>query len=132
MKKGLLILLLLIPAAELCSIIEVGRRIGGWQTFGLLLLIGFAGAWFARSEGRKAWQEARRQMQAGQPPGQALLDGLCVLAGGLLLLIPGFLSDIVGVTMLLPLTRPVYRLLLYGWLARKARSGTFTIRRGPF
>ncbi|TJY39726.1 membrane protein FxsA [Cohnella pontilimi] len=132
MYKWLAILIILIPAAEIWGIIEMGRHIGGWPTFALLLLTGFAGAALARSEGRKVWLQAQRQMEAGQVPGRAMLDGLCVLAGGLLLMMPGFISDIVGVTLLLPITRPVYRLWLYRWLERKIRSGSFTIRRGPY
>jgi UPF0716 protein FxsA len=129
--KWLVALIIIVPAAELWGIVEMGRHIGGWATFGLLLLTGFVGAWLARSEGRKVWQQAQRQMEAGQIPGNSLLDGLCVLVGGLLLMMPGFISDIVGFTVLFPLTRPFYRLFLYRWVERKIRSGSFTIRRGP-
>lgn len=131
MSRWLLALLVAVPAAELWGIIQMGRWVGGWQTFLLILLTGLAGAWLARSEGRKVWLDAQRQLQAGQMPGRALLDGICVLAGGLLLMMPGFITDIVGVTLLFPPTRPFYRLLLYGWLERKVRSGSFAIRRGP-
>ncbi|MBW5447426.1 membrane protein FxsA [Cohnella sp. CFH 77786] len=131
MYRWLLALMIIVPAAELWGIIQVGHWIGGWQTFGLLLLTGFGGAWLARSEGRKVWLDAQRQLQSGQMPGRALLDGLCVLVGGLLLMMPGFFTDLVGVTLLLPITRPLYRLLLYGWLERKIRSGSLSIRRGP-
>jgi UPF0716 protein FxsA len=131
MYKWLVALMIVIPAAELWGIIEMGRHIGGWPTFGLLLLTGFAGAALARYESRKVWLQAQRQMEAGQVPGRALLDGLCVLVGGLLLMMPGFITDVVGVTLLLPVTRPFYRILLYRWLERKIRSGSFTIRRGP-
>jgi UPF0716 protein FxsA len=129
--KWLIALIIIVPAAELWGIIEMGRRIGGWQTFGLLLLIGFLGAWLAKTEGRKVWLDARRQMESGVMPGRALLDGLCVLVGGILLMMPGFITDVVGFTLLFPITRPFYRLLLYGWLERKIRSGSLSIRRGP-
>jgi UPF0716 protein FxsA len=131
MQKGLLALLLIVPALEMWGIIEMGHWIGGWTTFGLLLLSGFLGASLLRSEGRKVWQQAQRQIQAGQVPGFALLDGLCVLAGGIMLMAPGFLSDIIGITLLLPVTRPLYRMFLFRWLERKVRKGNFTIGRGP-
>ncbi|WP_123039531.1 FxsA family protein [Cohnella candidum] len=132
MFRWLAALIIIVPAAELWGIIQMGRWIGGWQTFGLLLLSGFGGAWLARNEGRKVWREAQHQLQSGQMPGKALLDGLCVLAGGLLLVMPGFISDIVGVTLLFPLTRPFYRLLLYAGLERLVRTGSLSIRGGPF
>jgi UPF0716 protein FxsA len=129
MQRGLLALLIIVPALEMWGIIEMGHWIGGWQTFGLLIATGFLGAWLIRVEGRKVWQQAQRQMQAGQVPGLSILDGLCVLAGGIMLMAPGFLSDIIGITMLLPFTRPIYRIFMYRWLERKIRSGNFKLYR---
>ncbi|GGG74713.1 FxsA family protein [Paenibacillus radicis (ex Gao et al. 2016)] len=120
---------ILIPALEFWGIVQVGNQIGGWNTFFLILLISLLGAYLAQMEGRKVWFEAQRLMQEGQIPGLMLLDGLCVLAGGLLLFIPGFFSDIIGITLLLPLTRPWYRRLLLGWLEKRMRNGNFTIGR---
>lgn len=131
MHRWLLALVIVLPAVELWGIVEMGRWIGGWETLILLVLGGILGAWLARLEGRKVWLQAQRQMQAGQVPGHALLEGLCVLAGGILLMIPGFLSDLVGLTMLLPVTRPLYRLAMYRWLERRVRKGSVTIHRGP-
>ncbi len=131
MPRGLLILLIIIPALEMWGIIEMGQWIGGWATFGLLIATGFLGAWLIRTEGRKVWRQAQRQIQAGQVPGFALLEGLCVLAGGIMLMAPGFITDIIGITLLLPFTRPFYRIILYRWIERKVRSSKFTIHRGP-
>jgi UPF0716 protein FxsA len=131
MQKGLLALLIIVPLLEIWGIIEMWHWIGGWVTFGLLLLSGFLGASLIRSEGRKVWLQVQRQLQAGQVPGFAMLEGLCVLAGGIMLIVPGFLSDIIGITLLLPLTRPLYRMFLFRWLERKVRNGTFSIGRGP-
>jgi len=117
--------------AEIAVIILAADWLGAGATFALLLLGVVAGALLAQTEGRKAWLEAQRQMQSGQMPGQAILNGLCIMAGGLLLVIPGFLSDIVGITLLLPFTRPLYRGWLYRWLERKFRSGSFRIYGGP-
>jgi UPF0716 protein FxsA len=128
--KWLLALIILVPAAELWGIIRMGHWIGSWQTFGLILITGFLGAWLARREGRKVWQDAQQRLRTGEMPGRALLDGACVLVGGVLLMTPGFFTDIVGITMLFPLTRPFYRLILYGWLARKIRSGSMAVRYG--
>ncbi|MFD0588356.1 FxsA family protein [Paenibacillus sp. GCM10027627] len=130
MYKWLLALFLIVPVVELWGILQMGDWIGGWNTFFILIGTGFAGAYFARLEGRKVWLEAQRQMQVGQMPGRALIDGLCVLLGGLLLLIPGFFSDLLGLALLLPITRPIFRHIVLQWLEKKMKSGDgFTIRR---
>src|SRR5690606_13954963 len=107
LRGWLLAVFVIFPGIELWGIIEMGRRMGGWSTLGLLILAGVLGTWLAQLEGRKVLQQAQRQMQAGQPPGMSLLDGLCVLVGGLLLLFPGFVSDVIGLTLLIPFTRPL-------------------------
>lgn len=131
MQKKLFPMLIIALLIEIWGIYMMGQWIGGLLTFALLIGMGVLGTWFIKTEGRRVWQQAQRQMQAGEVPGHTLLEGLCVLAGGILLIVPGFISDIIGITMLLPFTRPVYRIYLYRWLERKVRSGNFTIHRGP-
>ncbi|MBD2870513.1 FxsA family protein [Paenibacillus arenilitoris] len=129
MYKWLVAAFIVIPIVELWGILQVGDLIGGWTTFLILVAMGFVGAYLARAEGRKVWGEAQRQMQAGQIPGRTMLDGICVLAGGLMLLMPGFFSDIAGITLLLPFTRPFYRQLMLGWIEKRMRDGHFRIGR---
>ena len=129
MYKWILAAFFIVPVVELWGILQVGDWIGGWNTFLVILLISAVGAYFARSEGRKVWQEAQRQLQEGQMPGRALIDGICVMLGGLLLLTPGFFSDLIGIVMLLPVTRPLLRSLVLQWLEKRMRNGSFTIRR---
>lgn len=117
---------------EAVGIYMMQRWIGGWPTFLLLVAAAVVGGLLLRSEGRKVWQEANMQLAAGQMPGHAILDGICLLAGGLLLIFPGFLSDIAGLLLALPWTRGPLRLGIYGWLAGKVRSGTFRIGGGGF
>lgn len=118
-------------AAELAGIIAMSYWIGGLWTFVLLVLGAVLGGYMMRTEGRKSWDEARRRFSEGEAPGPAVLDGICVVAGGLLLAVPGFLSDIVGITLLLPFTRKLYRAGMYIWLERRFRSGSVRIYRGP-
>ncbi|WP_028611887.1 FxsA family protein [Paenibacillus harenae] len=129
MYKWLLAAIIILPIVELWGILQVGDWIGGWTTFFIILIMGLAGAYLARAEGRKVWVEAQQQMQAGQIPGITMLDGICVLAGGLMLLMPGFLSDIVGITLLFPLTRPFYRQLMLQWIEKRMKNGDFRIGR---
>lgn len=130
MHRGILALFIIIPALELWGIIEMGQWIGGFATFALLLLTGFLGAWLIRVEGSKVWRQVQTQLQAGQMPGYTLLEGLCVLVGGVMLMAPGFISDFIGIILLLPITRPIFRIVIYRWLERKVRNGSFTIGAG--
>ena len=129
MYKWLLAAFLIVPVIELWCILQVGEWIGGWTTFLIIVATGIAGAYFARLEGRKVWLAAQRQLEIGQMPGRSLIDGLCVLLGGLLLLVPGFISDILGIVLLLPITRPIFRQIILQWLEKRMRNGQFTIRR---
>ena len=124
-----LLAVILVPALEIWGILRMGGWIGAGPTFLLILAAGVAGIYIMRKEGTRAWREAQRQLQAGQPPGHALLNGLCVLIGGVLLLVPGFFSDIVGLTLIAPPTRRLYRGWIIGWLERRMKNGSLTIRR---
>ncbi|EXX89389.1 exlusion protein FxsA [Paenibacillus darwinianus] len=121
---------IVVPALEIWSIITMGGWIGGVATFLLMVASGIVGGYLMRQEGRKAWTEAQRQMEAGQMPGRALLDGLCIVAGGILLISPGFVTDLIGITLLLPLTRRFYRSVMLAWLEKKMRGGSFMMRGG--
>ena len=105
-------------AAELFVVIEVAGAIGLGATILLLILSWPIGAWALRTQGRAAWRRLSEAVAAGRSPGREVLDGVLVLLGGLLLIVPGFISDIVGALALLPPTRA----LLRGGLARNLQS----------
>lgn len=128
-RKWLIIGLIAFAIIEIAGIVQMNRWIGGMATALIMLLTAVLGAYLAQAEGRKVWAEAQRQLQAGQIPGRMLLDGLCVFAGGILLALPGFLSDIAGITLLLPVTRPFYRGFMLRWLEKRMKNGTFILRR---
>src|SRR5471032_1665623 len=100
----MLILLILWPLAELLVIVEVANAIGVLLTF-LLLLVGVPlGGWALRSQGAVVWRRAADAIATGRPPGRHLIDGALVVAGGMLLIVPGFITDVLGITLLLPPT----------------------------
>jgi UPF0716 protein FxsA len=113
-----LLLFLLWPVAELVVIVKVAEAIGVLLTL-LLLLAGWPlGMLAIRSEGRAVWRRMAAAVEHGRVPGREVLDGALVLIGGTLLMIPGFISDAVGILLLLPPARiPLRRLL-----ARNFRS----------
>jgi len=107
---GLLALVfILVPIAELYVIIQVGHVLGVVNTLALLVLISFAGAWLMKHEGLSTWRRAQRQIDAGKVPGAELVDGALILLAGALLLAPGFLTDAVGLLLLLPPVRAAGR-----------------------
>ena len=90
-------LLLVVPLLEVVVIIAVGRAIGGWPTFFLLLAESMFGAWLVRHEGARAWSSLQEALTTGTMPSRQLSDAALVMVGGVLLLAPGFITDIVGV-----------------------------------
>jgi UPF0716 protein FxsA len=114
---ALVILALLI--GEILVIRLVAESIGGGPTFLLLVATSLFGAWCIAHEGRRAWQALGEAVRAGRPPARELADGVLILLGGLLLLLPGFISDVLGLVLVLPFTRPLVRGLVVPLLGRR-------------
>src|SRR5215203_2478342 len=108
----LVALFIAVPIAELAVIIQVGQAIGVWWTIAILVADSVLGSVLMRSQGRAAWRRFNAALQAGRPPAREVLDGVLVIFGGALLLTPGFLTDVLGILLLLPPTRAVVRGLL--------------------
>jgi UPF0716 protein FxsA len=124
----LFLLFIVVPLAELYVIIQVGEAIGVLPTIALLLADSILGSMLMRAQGRLAWRRFTEAVQAGRPPARETLDGALVLLGGAFLLTPGFLSDILGVVLLLPPTRALVRRLLARRLLGRM---TASMTRGP-
>lgn len=108
----LVVLFLLTPIAELAVIVQVSDGIGLGSTVGLLILVSLLGAWLVKREGLGAWRRVQQQVHAGKVPAAEMVDGVMILVGGALLLTPGFLTDALGLALLLPPVRAVIRRLL--------------------
>jgi UPF0716 protein FxsA len=115
------LLFIVLPIAELYVIIQVGGAIGVGPTLALLLLDGIVGAVLARSQGRAAWQRFNLALAEGRVPARETADGAMIIFGGALLLTPGFITDVVGLLLLLPPTRALIRRGL-GRLAQRRMS----------
>ena len=113
-RTGRLILvgLLVVPLLEIVTIIAVGQAVGPWWTFGALIALSVVGAALVHREGRRTWGRLRAALRQGQPPAKELADAGLVLLGGAMLLTPGFLTDALGLFVVLPLTRPITRVWL--------------------
>jgi UPF0716 protein FxsA len=118
----LVILFIVVPIAELYVIIQVGEAIGVLPTLALLLADAVLGSLLLKHQGRGAWRRFNEALAARRFPGKEVADGLLIVVGGTLLLAPGFLTDIVGVFLLIPPTRAIARSLL-----RRFTVGRFTV-----
>jgi UPF0716 protein FxsA len=105
----LVLLFVVVPIAELFVIIQVGEAIGVLPTIALLIVDSVLGSMLMRSQGRAAWRRFNAALAEGRIPHREVLDGALVIFGGALLLTPGFLSDILGILLLLPPTRALAR-----------------------
>ena len=112
MRLLLVILFIVVPIAELALLIQVGQAIGVWWTVGLLFADALLGAWLLRTQGRAAWARFNEALAGGRVPHREVVDGVLVIFGGVLLLTPGFITDIFGVLFLFPPTRVLLRGLL--------------------
>src|SRR5918996_2857812 len=117
----LVIAFILVPLAELAVLIPVGDWIGLVPTLVLLLVVSVAGAWLAKREGLSAWRRFQLALAEGRMPTVEVADGAMILLAGALLLTPGFLSDVVGILLLLPPTRAMARRLVPRLAARRVR-----------
>jgi len=125
----LLMIFICVPVMELYILIEAGRIIGIGATVGLIMITGVAGAWLARSQGLEILKKIQQETANGQMPAQTLIDGALILVGGLLLLTPGFFTDALGFSFLVPITRELWRRGLSAWLEKQVRQGSVTIHR---
>jgi len=125
----LLIMFVFVPVMELYILIEASSMIGIGATVGLIMLTGVAGAWLARSQGLEILRRIQQETANGQMPAQTMIDGALILVGGLLLLTPGFFTDALGFSFLVPITRELWRKGLSAWLEKQVRQGSVTIHR---
>jgi UPF0716 protein FxsA len=129
----LLILLIAVPIAELWIIVQVADGIGILWTLLLLFGISIAGARLLKQQGTSTWRRLRETTAGGGIPTEEVTDGAMILLGGALLLTPGFLTDVVGLWLLIPQTRAVVKKLFRRVMARRARTrerrrGIYTTR----
>ncbi len=129
MSIGLVIFLALIgvPLIEIAVFIEVGGRIGLWATLATIFATAAIGAALLRYQGLSVLADARDSVERGELPVRALLDGVCLVIAGALLLTPGFVTDMAGALLLMP---PVRRFLQAGALRWIAANGRFTATMG--
>ena len=119
MLLPLVLLFIVVPIAELAVIIQVGQAIGVLPTIAILIADSLLGSILMRSQSRAAWRAFNDAVRAGRVPAREALDGVLVIFGGALLLTPGFITDILGLVLLIPPTRALVRAVLVRRLAHR-------------
>lgn len=121
----------LIPALEIFLFIEIGKSIGTLNTFALVILSGFAGAWLAKMQGLETMMRVRRNLDNGIMPAEELMDALIIFGAGIVLLTPGFFTDIVGLLLLFPPSRFHFKRFLRRRFDHWVQQGNVQVRRFP-
>jgi len=123
----LLALFTIVPALELFLLLQIGSWLGPLPTLLLVLLTGAVGAWFAKREGLGLLQQLRSDLSMGIPPAERLVEGALVLVGGVLLVTPGVLTDLTGLTLVLPWTRRLIAPIVLSRLGGMITGGSFKV-----
>jgi UPF0716 protein FxsA len=121
----LALLFVVLPMVEIYLLIQLGQVIGAWWTLAVLVAAGVLGSVLVKREGGRAWRALQDALASNRMPATELADGALILVGGTLLLTPGFVSDVVGLFCILPLTRPVARRALSRVVARRLTRVAF-------
>ena len=131
MLRFILVWFIVVFAIEIALVIWIGQYIGVGWTLLLILVTGALGIWLAKKEGTQVIRLAQIQIQNRDIPSEAILDGICILLGGALLIFQGFLPDVICFLLLIPYTRTIFKAWLKLWfgnLIRKRTVGVFLKR----
>ncbi|MHA6610293.1 FxsA family protein [Photobacterium damselae] len=136
----LLLLFIFVPIIEIALFIQVGGFLGLWPTIALVLITAVVGASLVRSQGLATLTSVQNRLQQGELPAQQIVEGVMLAVAGVLLLTPGFMTDCMGMTILLPAPRAwlakqlMQRVKVQGMGQSSGFSGGFSsgFQQGPF
>ncbi|BCV67958.1 membrane protein [Shewanella carassii] len=129
----MLIIFVLIPVVELSVLIRVGEVLGSWNTVALVILTAVVGVSLVRSQGLSTLMSVQKKLAIGEAPGQEIVEGMMLAMAGILLLIPGFVTDLIGLILLTPITRAPLARYFYQRMQLKVVTGAqFRTGANPF
>ena len=114
----LFFLFIVVPLVELSLLIKIGQFIGVGYTLGIVIVTGVTGAYLAKMQGLITLRRIQSEVEQGIMPADKLFDGVMILCSGILLLTPGFITDLIGFMGLIPVTRNLFK----QWLKRKIKD----------
>ena len=113
--------------AEIALFIIVGKAIGVFYTLALIITTSVLGVAIAKKRGKKSYQDIQKSLQQGQPPGVAMIETFMIFIGGALLVLPGFITDVLGLFFVLGITRSLFKPLIYYFLRKKMKNSQVVI-----
>lgn len=125
--KWLALIFILVPVLEIGILLWSGNTFGLFPTIMIILGTGILGAYLAKKQGLKAIRDVQIQMKNFQAPGDAMVNAVFVFAGGLLLLSPGFVTDLFGFLFLFSPSRELFKPLVYKWIRSKMKKGQIIV-----
>ena len=125
--KNFFLAFVAIVFAEIATLIVVGKWIGVFPTLLFIMLTSVLGVYLVKKLGTKSLQTIQNSIAQGQPPGIALIEAFMMFVGAVLLIIPGFLSDIIGLMMFTSFTRNFFKPVIFMWLRRKMKNSQMII-----
>ncbi|MGY3685279.1 FxsA family protein [Vibrio coralliilyticus] len=135
----LLLMFIFVPIIEIGLFISVGGYLGLWPTIALVLITAFVGASLVRSQGLQTLMSVQNRLQQGELPAQQILEGVMLAVSGVLLLTPGFMTDALGMLVLLPAPRAAMAKYLMSKMTVQSVGGGFqggfgsgNFQQGPF
>lgn len=108
--------------AELALLIVIGQNIGVFSTLLLIIATSIIGMYVMKNKGMNSIQNVKQTMARGEAPGAALVNTLLTFSGGLLLALPGFLTDLIGLLLLMPFSRKMFQPLVYYWMRKQMKK----------
>jgi len=115
MMSRFFLLFTLVPLLELYILIKIGSYIGAFQTVALVVFTALFGIVIARIEGLRKLQQIKQSLSQGIVPAEEMVDGVLIFVAGILLIIPGVLTDLFALVLLIPYTRTIFK----RWLRRR-------------
>ncbi len=122
-RTWLFMMFLVVPIIEIAVFYYIGTWIGIWPTLGVVLLTAVLGSYFVSKQGRFVWRSIKSKVSMGEIPTASVVHGAMILVAGALLLTPGFLTDLVGLGLLVPGVREAIR---QWYLARRGSGWVIT------
>ena len=125
--KSFLIAFVAIVFAEIATFIVIGKWLGVFPTLLLILLTSVLGVYLVKKRGTKSFQTIQTSIAQGQAPGIAIIEAFMMFVGAVLLITPGFLTDIIGLMMFTSFTRNLFKPVIFMWLRRKMKNNQMII-----
>ncbi|MBM7692868.1 UPF0716 protein FxsA [Peribacillus deserti] len=127
--KILLAIFIVVPALEIGAFLLASKTAGVFPTILFIILTGIAGSYLAKKQGLETIRKVQQDLSYGKIPGESIIDGACILIGGCLLVSPGFITDFLGLFLLLPPLRSLIKPLIKKYLRNSINKGRINIIR---